>query len=304
MKINKTFLRWAIPGTLTLATVFTLVAWKGGPQQPGSADHHSRDTIPNKERTRITREPGDRDLDKELRQLDAAKESLKDVDWEKIQQTVESALKNVNMEQIQRQVEQSLKQVDMEKIQREVQESLKKIDFDKIHLEVTEAMKNAETHVDKEEIRKEIEKAMKEAKKELKKEDWKKEMEEVKKVNIKEVQEAMEKAKEEIKKAKLDMDKEKFNFKEEMKNAHVEIEKAKEELKGYQEMIYSLEKDGLLSTKEDYNIDWKKGELTINDKKQPAEVVNRYSKYFKKDTVIIKKENGDVEIKHNEKHFN
>ena len=299
MKINKPPLRWAIPGTLAFMTVFALVAWAGGPQQPGSASHSSRDTVPNKQRTRIAREPGDKDLDKEIRQLDAAKENLKDIDWEKIQQSVEAAMKNVDMEKIRLQVEQSMKQVDMEKIQREVQESLKKIDFDKIQKEINESM----SKVDKEEIKEEIEKARKEVEKELKNKDWKKEMEEVKKVNMKEVQEELEKAKEEIKKAKWDMEKEKLNFKEEMKHAHVDIDKAKEELKGYQEMIYSMEKEGLLSTKEDYTIEWKKGELSINDKKQSAEVANKYSKYFKKDTVTIKKEAGDIDIKHNEKHF-
>lgn len=304
MKINKTFLRWALPGTLACMTVFALAAWTGSPQQPGSASRDNRDTVPTKQRTRVTREPGDKDLDKELRQLEVAKENLKEVDWEKIQQSVESALKSVDMEKIQKQVEQSMKQVDIQKIQREVQESLAKVNFDKIQQEVTEALKKAETEVDREAIKKELAEARKEVEKELKNKDWKKEMEEVKEINMKEVQKEVEKAKEEIKKAKLDMEKEKFNFKEEMKKAHVEIEDAKVELKGYQEMIYSMEKDGLLSTKEDYSIEWKNGELNINNQKQPAEVVNKYNKYLKKDTLILKKENGDMKINHNEKHFN
>jgi chromosome segregation ATPase len=302
MKINKNHLRWAIPGTLALATVFALLSWTGGPDQTQTANHNDRDTVPAKQRNRITREPGDKDLDKELRQLDAAKESLKEVDWEQIQQTVESALKNVDMEKIQQQVEQAMKQVNMEKIQQEVAESMKKIDYNKIQQEVNEAIRNADTKVNKEEIRKEIEKAMREVKKELKNEDWKQEMEEVRKVNMKEVQQELEKAREEMKKAKGHWDKEKLNFKGEMEKAHVEIEKAKVELKGYQQMIYDMEKDGLLSTKEDYTIEWKKGDLFINDKKQSAETAGKYSKYFKKDTITITKEDGDVEIKHHEKH--
>jgi len=295
MKINKTFVRWAIPGTIACMTIVALTAWTGGPQQPGTTGDHRTDTVPPKERTRITREPGDKDLDKEMRQLEAAKESLKEVNWEQIQENVEAAMKNIDADKIRRQVEQSLKQVDMEKIQREVQESLQKIDFDKIQKEVSECVKKLDKE-DMEKIKKEIEEAKREVEKELKSEKWKKEIEESKKESMEEVEKAMAEAKKEMARAKVDIDKEKLNFKEEMKKAHIDIDKAKEELKGYQDMIYTMEANGLLSTKEDYTIEWKKGELTVNGKKQPVVVADKYRKYFTKDTVTVKKENGNMKI--------
>ena len=295
MKIYQKHLRWAIPGTLAIATTIALISWTGGPGQTQQAGHDNRDTVPAKQRMKATREPGDKDLDLELRQLNVAQENLKNVDWEQIEQTVENALKNVDAEKIQAQVEQALKAVDMEKIQQQVEESLKKIDFDKIQEQINESLKHELSDKDKEEIKEAIEEARKEVKKELKKENWKKEIEDARKESRKEIKEEMEKAKGEIAKAKEEVSKERLNFKEEMKKAHVEIDKAKAELKGYQEMIYDMEKKGLLNTKEDYTIEWKKGELRINDKVQSAETAAKYKQYFRKDTKL-KKKNGRFEF--------
>jgi hypothetical protein len=290
MKIYQKHLRWAIPGTLAIATAFALLSWTGGPGQTPTAGHDDRDTVPAKQRTKVTREPGDKDLDWELRQLDVAQESLKNVDWERIQETVNNALKNVDAEKIQKIVEKSLEAVDMEKIQQQVEESLKKIDFDKIQEQVNESLKHELSDEDKKEIKKAIKEAQKEIKEELKKENWKKEIEDARQESRKEIKEELEKAKDEVAKAKKEMDKERLNFKDEMKKAQVEIDKAKEELKGYQEMIYAMEAEGLLSTKEDYTIEWKKGELLINDKVQPAETATKYKKYFRKDMKLKKKD--------------
>ena len=80
------------------------------------------------------------------------------------------------------------------------------------------------------------------------------------------------------------------------KKCFFEIEKAKIEFKGYQEMVYEMEKDGLLNTKADYTIIYRDEELTINGKKQPAEVTNKFKKYFSKDGVTIRKEKGEMNI--------
>jgi hypothetical protein len=87
-----------------------------------------------------------------------------------------------------------------------------------------------------------------------------------------------------------------LNMKETMEKARQEVDKAKEEVKGYQEMIYAMEKDGLLNTKEDYSIEFRKAELSINGQKQPTEIFNKYKKYFKKERLTIRKENGDMQI--------
>jgi hypothetical protein len=63
-------------------------------------------------------------------------------------------------------------------------------------------------------------------------------------------------------------------------------------------MIYAMEADGLLDTKKDYIIRFKDGKLTINGNEQPETVTNKYRKYFKKDSVTLKKENGAFDLLH------
>jgi hypothetical protein len=312
MKFKTNHLRWAIPGTLAMATVFVLVAWQSGPVSDSPVKVPAGDTTPTKQKKNLTRQESDRDLDLELRKLDQAQESLKAINTEEINKTLENALKNVNIEMIRAQAAQAMKNVDMEKVQREVEESMSKIDFDNIAKEVEESVKSAlahvETSVDKEEIKKalaeareEIAAAKQEMKKELKKQDWKKEMQEAREESMKEVQIEMQKAKEEVKKAQSEMQEVKVNMKKELENAHVDIEKAKVELRAYQEMIYDMEKDGLLSTKEDYTIQYKNSELFINGKKQPQATADQYKKYFKKGNTTIEKENGKIDIEHDHK---
>ncbi len=104
------------------------------------------------------------------------------------------------------------------------------------------------------------------------------------------------KCKKEMSRVKEELKLEKLDMKETMTRAYTEIDKAKEELKGYQEMIYTMEKDGLLNTKEDYTIEYRQGELSINGKKQSTEITSKYKKYFKKDMMTIKKHDGDLKI--------
>lgn len=262
MRRIKKHLHWAVP-TLGLTAVIALVAWTGNPQQYTQDKPSSQDTVPAK-RNKSVREKDEKDLDKEIRNLEEAKEKLQEVDWDEIKKTVESARKSIDAEQLQKQIDQALKSVDMDKINQQVQESLKSIDFDKLQKEINESVKQSLSSLDKEDLKKHLDEAKREVEKELNNKDWKKEMEDLKKVNMKEVQE--------------------------------EMERVKDEFKDYQEMIYSMEKEGLLSTKGDYSIKYKDGNLTVNGKKQPQEVLDRYKKYFSHEKVTIRKEDGDMDI--------
>lgn len=294
MKINNKHARWGIP-TLGIAAAFALIAWAGNPQESASYQQLSRDTIPSKS-NKATREAGDKDLDKEIRRLDEAKERLKEVDWDHIKKSLEEVRNNLHAEQLQQQIEEAMKQVDMEKINREIQESLRKVDMEKMQKEVNESLKQAYAGIDQEALKKQMDEVKLKIEKEINSQDWKKEMEAIKKIDLTEMREEMEKAKVDMEKALEELKQEKFDFEANRNNAWQEIDKAKEAFKGYQEMIYSLEKEGLLSTKNDYTIQYKDGELTVNGKKQPQEVANRYKKFFKHDTVTIRKEKGDMDV--------
>jgi len=296
MKLNQPFIRW---GALALvSSVVTLLAFTGGPQQQQAPDgyrdyhiaNHYTDTIPTQKRA------SDRDLDKELRQLDEAKEKLeqmKDKDWDAISQQVEETIYKIDFDKIQRQVDEAVRRIDVEKMHREVEESLRRIDFDKIQRDLDQ--------VNKEDVKREIEKARREVENALRNEEWKQELKEAQRRSRDEVQKELENAKKEMARVKEDMRNQQFNFKKDMDKAREEVGKAKEEMQGYQEMIYEMEKDGLLNTKENYSIGYKSGDLFINDKKQPQSVTDKYNKYFKKKNIAIKKQDGKMKINHQER---
>jgi len=311
MKLNRSCIRW---GSLALAAiVITLLAFTGGPQQKPVPDgyrdvlhiaNHSTDTLPTPKRNKITRDDAnDRDLDRELRQLDEAKdklEKMKDKDWDDISRKVEESMYKIDFDKIQQQVDEAVKRIDVEKMHRQVEESLRKIDFDKIQRDIQQSLEDV-TKVDKDAIRREIDNARREVDNALRNEDWKEEVKEAQKRSQVDVQKELENAKKEVARVREELKNQKFDFRKQMDNAREEIGKAKEEVKGYQEMIYKMEKDGLLNTKEDYNIEYKSGDLFINDKKQPQAVTDKYKKYLPKKNIAIKKQDGKMDIDHHER---
>lgn len=334
MKIQP--IKWGIAGIAVLATAVTLVAFTGSPQRLDSAANFDQDTIPVKKKTKDSRQAGDRDFDRELRQLDKANKELGEKDWEKVQFDFDDAMGKFDFGSIQAQIDKAMQSVDFDKLQKEINESMSKIDFDKMNLEwkdamkkidfgkinkeIEEAMKNADfekfnhewkegwNKVDMEKLQKEIKESMDKVSKidmEKMKVDMEKaqkqmqeEFRDAQKWNQKEFKEEMEKVQKELQELKLDLKNEDFNFKKIMEETNEGIEKARVEMKGYQEMVYAMEADGLLSTAGDYKIDYRNSEISINGKKQSQAVSDKYKKYFNKDKVSIIKEDGEIQIKH------
>jgi len=300
MKLRSYIISWGLP-ILTVALLVVLVAWSGNPQDSVKAGAGTLDTIPGKQRPKTTRPPGDKDLDKELRELERAKAELEEVNWDKIRKEIESAIDKIDLDKAKLETEKALKDVDAEKLQKEIKESIKKIDFDKIDREIQKALREIEKidiSAEMEAAGKEVKRAKREVEEQLNNKEWRKEMEEEINKSGKDLQRELKRAAEEVERAVADMDLEKLNMTKELDNARVEIDKAKEELKGYQEMIYAMEKDGLFSTKNDYKIEYNNGELWIDGKKQSKATADKYRKYFKRDkekTTIIKQD-GDFNI--------
>lgn len=297
MKKYSLLVRWGC-FALVPFIVLSLMAHTYRPKQPTMAFNNMNDTVPDKKRNKVTRENGDRDLDKELRQLDKAEENLdkvKEKDWDKIEKDINESLRKIDLDKIKRQAEEAVKRVDVDKINREIEASLQRIDFDKMQAQINESMEEV-SKIDKEAIKKELEEAKKQVKEAMEKQEWKEELKHAQKINSEKIAQEMEHAKREMEKAKDEMQHQKLHFRADMDKAKVEVGKAREELKGYQEMIYDMEKEGLLSSKGDYTIEYKNGELLINDKKQPKEVADKYQPYFKTKQVTIKKEDGDMKI--------
>ena len=251
--------KYLLPLILVACFPIALIAWGGQKQtHQQKAVQSFTDTVPkNKVDKKI------RDLDDALDELDHAELKL---NMEKVKTQIEAAMKQIDMAKIQMNIDKAMKEVDMEKIKAEIEKATKEIDAAKIEKEIQES---------------------------LAKVDWEKmkaQMEEIKKIDMSKFETEMKKVEKEMKELGPKIEKE-------MEKAKVEIEKAKEEIKEYKSFVDGLEKDGLINKKEDYTIQHKNGELIVNDKKQPADVYNKYRSFLEKHKKFtIKKSDDDFNI--------
>lgn len=82
-----------------------------------------------------------------------------------------------------------------------------------------------------------------------------------------------------------------------MAEARVSMDAAKKELTAYKTFIDGLDRDGLIKKSEPYTIEFKEGALTINGKKQPASVVEKYKSFLNDhQEFTIKKEKDQFNI--------
>lgn len=225
-----------------------------------------------------------RDLDKELEQLERARANLRKQlgsDWKKKQEDLMKSL-----------------DIDMERVAQQTEEALKKVDFDAIQRQVADAMENSARAMEQsaraseridEEVRERVKEQMEKAKKDFEQSRLKHE---------KQMKEQMARAQKQIAEAKHRIQIQMPDIEKSLRSAEEGITKAEQELKGYQEMIYAMEADGLLDTKKDYNVQLKEGKLFINGQEQPNSVYDKYKKYFKQDSVHIRKEGGKFSIPH------
>ena len=250
--------------TIGLATILLIggitMSFQDSPflSQKFSMPENFSDTLPEKN------DKGNmkmKDFDKLIDQLDKTvlervNGELKKIDLTSIQQSIENALKQVDMEKIMKDVELSIKNIDVDKIVSDVSASLKDIDLDKNSGEIKEAI---------EEARKEIENARAE----------------IKDINMDEIRKEMEKAKIEIERSKSTL--KEIDIPKIMKEAQSGIDEAKIELKQTKAMFDEMEKDGLISSKDGFTIEYKEKDLYINGTKQSEKVTDKYRKYFKED---------------------
>ena len=192
-----------------------------------------------------------KDLNKAMQDLD---KELKEIHWEKISKDIEASLKEIDLNKINKDIAISLQSIDWKKIQSEVDKSVKNIDPGKIEIDIKNAVNDAKINFNSEE--------------------FKKSMEEVRKINMKEIAE-------ELNKVKIELEKNKDRIKLDITAAQDEIKKVSGGLREIKEMTDEMEKDKLLNKKEGYSIEYKNQELFINGKKQSEEVTGKYRKYFK-----------------------
>ncbi|HTE10710.1 MAG TPA: hypothetical protein VK645_07065 [Chitinophagaceae bacterium] len=272
------------------------IAWQ---HNPSAGHHNQQDTLPKKENAKEDKTVINGDLDKAIDEVNRAKENLEkqlqNKDWEKMHRDMEQSLEKLNAEKIEEQIAKAMKQIDMQKIQLQAQAALKQIDWQKMQAEIEKAQDEIKNK-DMVKMQKEIQQAM---------EETKKAMAEMKPVDMEKIQHQLEQAKENMKinesRIKEEIENARSNirqnlkkdFRKELEKAREGIDRAAMELQNYKEMLTEMDKDGLLNAREPYSIEYKKGELIINGKKQPDTITNKYKHYFKKENVKIKKGKED-----------
>lgn len=268
------------------ALVVTAAAWQVA---PGKSTRTITDTVPDKNKVKSIDdaleqlEKSQKELERTLQEKNWDKE-MKDAldkahfDAEKMKLQIDEAVKQIDAKKIQDEVAKAMKEVDLQKMKADLQENLDKVDMKDMKLQIENAMKQ----VDAAKIQADINASL--AKVDVEK--IKLELDKVKQIDMKGIEENLRKMKPEIEKS--------------MQDARQSIEKAKKELTEYKTFIDGLDKDGLIDKDKSYTIQYKNGELIINGKKQPAEVVKKYNSYLKgKKDFTLKKDDDNFDI-HND----
>ncbi|MET0244215.1 MAG: hypothetical protein ABW174_12135 [Flavitalea sp.] len=293
---------------IAVAACFTLVAWKHEPTYRTRDTVYYLDTIPGANRQSANKTS--RDFDKELEELDRGLDKLNEKSkeyWDKVDRDLKQQLSKIDFERISLDAEKALKNIDLKKLNEGVQTALASVDFDKIGIELEKSLQHLDVKVDvkSEEIREalaeakaEVKRSIAEAKK-MTDEDLKRaareseaDIRKAKETSEKEVRKAMREANKAMEELKL----EKFSMAETMEKAKQGVTQYRNDLKGYQEMVYDMEKDGLLSTKENYRIMYDGEKLLINGKEQDTTITEKYKKYLRGQTVIISKKEGKLKV--------
>ena len=233
----------------------------------GSGKTLATDTIPKKHKQI-------RDLDEALLELDKGEvelsKALREIDGEKIEREIRQAMKEMD--------------VDMAKMKKDLAKAMTEIDAAKINADVQKALAEAQKElkeVDGEKIKKEIEASL--AKVDMEK--IKAELEEVKKIDLTEMKKELANIRPEVEKS--------------LAEAKKDIEKARKEITAYKGLVNALENDGLLKKGDNYKIEYKDNELTVNGKKLSAAETKKYSEYLEgKKDFTIQKSNDDFNIHH------
>jgi hypothetical protein len=268
---------------IALALVITATAWQGG---PGKNTRTTTDTIPQNKKVKNIDdaleqlEKGRKDIERTLQEKDwdrEMKEALDKThfDAEKMKLQIDEAVKNIDAKKIQEEVAKALKDVDFEKMKTDLQQNLDKIDLQQMKDEIAKAMKEIDAEKIKTDINASISK--------IDMDKIKLELDKVKNIDFKEMEENLKKMKPEIEKS--------------LQNAKEGLEKAKKELLEYKGFIDGLDRDGLIDKNKNYTIEYKTSELTVNGKKQSADVVRKYNSFLKdRKDFIIKKDEDDFKI--------
>jgi len=264
--MKRTFFLKSFP-LLVLAGGLVITLVTSAQNSGASNTKETSDTIPKKQKQI-------RDLDEALLELDRGEielsKALKEIDRDKIEKEIREAMKHVD--------------VDMVRMKEEIAKAMKEVDMQKINVDAQKALAEAQKaikEVDMEKIQKEVQASL--AKVDMEK--IKAELEEVKKIDVAKLKKELDEIGPEIERS--------------MAAAKKDIEKARKEITAYKNLVDALERDGHLKKDENYKIEYKNNELTVNGKKLSADQTKKYSEYLSgKDNFTLQKDDDNLNIHH------
>jgi hypothetical protein len=249
---------WLRQFPLVLLALATVVTVTAWQGKPAQSTQTKTDSIPDKNKKV-------RDIDEALQELEKGRieveKSIKEIDFKNIDKEIREAMKGLELdtEKMKADIAAAMKEVDMTKIQADIQKAMKEIDMTKIKSEIDASI----SKIDFDKMKADIEK--------------------VKTEDLKKMQEELKNIRPDIEKSLAD--------------ARVSIDAAKKDMLAYKGFIDGLDKDGMISKKGNYTIEWKKGELTINGQKQPDSVISKYKEFLKdRKDFKIKRDEDDFDI--------
>jgi len=230
-----------------------------------------------------TTQPKQRNNDQDEFRMNELQDAMKRLDIE--MQKLDLHMKDINL-QLSKQLDEAINKIDFEKMSTQIDEQMKKIDIDKIKMDINNSVEEAQDQlkkIDLEKMGNDIDEQMKKIDADKIKADIDKSIQQVhdqlKQIDMQKLRNEMLEVQQNFNSSKFKMD-----IQDAMKGAKESMERTKQELKDMQEFTDQLEKDGLIDKKRGYNVEWKKeGDLYINGKKQPKEISDKYSRYYKKD---------------------
>ncbi len=146
-------------------------------------------------------------------------------------------------------------------------ESLSKINFDEIQKQTEASLKS----IDWSKMQKDIDVSLQNMQHEIAKIDFSKMQSQMK--------DLQEKFQSDEFKSQFNSEKLKRQIDDAMSKAKEGIERAKEKLQQIKDFTDELAADGLIDKKKGYTIEWKNGNLYINEKEQPKDISDKYRKY-------------------------
>ena len=186
------------------------------------------------------------------------------------------SLSSLNNDLVRQNALAALESIDMGKMSDQIRQSLQSIDLEKVFDQANLAIKNTELGP----LNKELALAIEEAGKEMQKAKA-----ELKSINYAEIDKEMKTAAKELEKAKAEI--RKIDVKKIMAEADAEVKKANMEMNQTSALFTALEKDGLINTKDGFNIRYENKQLYVNGIKQSPSVTERYRRYFNTDKFEI-----------------